>query len=47
LRTLDALPPAACAYLIGPGPEAAVASYDRRMVNVARAVDIPPFELEG
>ena len=47
LRTLDALHLASCAYLVGHGQEVALASYDRRMIAVARAMDIPLFELEG
>ena len=47
LRTLDALHLASCAYLVEHGQEVALASYDRRMSTVARAMDIPLFELEG
>lgn len=47
VRTLDALHLASCAYLIEHGQEVALASYDRRMVAVARAMDVPLFELEG
>ena len=47
LRTLDALHLASCAYLVEHRQEVTLASYDRRMVVVARAMDIPLFELEG
>ena len=47
LRTLDALHLASCAYLLDRGQEVALASYDRRMTDVARAMDVPLFELEG
>ena len=47
LRTLDALHLASCAYLVEHGQPVALASYDRRMTAVARAMDIPLFELEG
>ena len=33
--------------LVEHGQEVALASYDRRMAAVARAMDIPLFELEG
>ena len=46
LRTLDALHLASCAYLLDRGQEVALASYDRRMTDVARAMDVPLFELE-
>ena len=47
LRTLDALHLASCAYLAGHGQEVALASYDRRMNAVARAMEIPLFDLEA
>ena len=47
LRTLDALHLASCAYLVDHGQTVALASFDRRMTAVARAMDIPLFELEG
>ena len=47
LRTLDALHLASCAYLADRGQAVALASYDRRMVAVARAMGIPLFVLEG
>jgi len=47
LRTLDALHLASCAYLVDHGQEVALASYDRRMTAVARAMDIPLFDLEA
>ena len=45
LRTLDALHLASCAYLVDHGRPVSLASYDRRMTAVARAMDIPLFEL--
>ena len=47
LRTLDALHLASCVFLVDHGQPIAFASYDRRMTAVARAMDIPVFELEG
>ena len=47
LRTLDALHLASCAYLADHGQEVLLASYDRRMNEVARAMDVPLFELHG
>ena len=47
LRTLDALHLASCAYLIENGQPVALASFDRRMIAVARAMDMPLYELEG
>ena len=47
LRTLDALHLASCAYLVEHGQGVALASYDRRMNAVARAMDIPLFDLEA
>ena len=47
LRTLDALHLASCAYLVENGQSVALASFDRRMTAVARAMDIPLYELEG
>ena len=41
LRNLDALHLASCAYLADLGQEVELASYDRRMNAVARAMDIP------
>ena len=46
-RTLDALHLASCAYLADQGQEVELASYDRRMNDVARAMDIPLFDPEG
>ena len=46
LRTLDALHLASCAYLVNHGQPVALASYDRRMTAVARAMDIPLFDLK-
>ncbi len=43
-RTLDALHLASCAYLRDRGQTVALASYDRRMNAIARAMDIPIFE---
>ena len=47
LRTLDALHLASCAYLAEHGQRIMLASYDRRMNVVARAMDIPLFDLEA
>ena len=47
LRTLDALHLASCAYLVDHGQPVALASYDRRMTAVARAMEISLFELEA
>ena len=47
LRTLDALHLASCAYLVDQGLAVELASYDRRMNDLARAMDIPLFDLEG
>ncbi len=45
LRTLDALHLASCIYLIDHGQAVSLASYDRRMSDVARAMDIHLFDL--
>ena len=47
LRTLDALHLASCAYLAEHGPGITLASHDRRMNAVVRAMDIPLFDLEA
>ncbi|MYA87532.1 MAG: type II toxin-antitoxin system VapC family toxin [Boseongicola sp. SB0662_bin_57] len=47
LRTLDALHLASCAYLADQGQNVELASYDRRMNEVARAMDIPLFNPEA
>ena len=47
LRTLDALHLASCAYLAELGQGIVLASYDGRMNAVARAMDIPLFDLEA
>ncbi len=47
LRTLDALHLASCAYLVENGQEVALASYDRRMTAIARAMDFPLYDLEA
>ena len=44
LRTLDALHLASCAYLIDQNQPVVLASYDRRMIAVARAMQIPLFD---
>lgn len=46
LRTLDALHLASCAYLVDHGQSVVLASYDRRMTAVARAMGIPLFDLK-
>ena len=43
-RTLDALHLASCAYLVDQGQEVELASYDRRMNDIARAMNIPLFD---
>ena len=47
LRTLDALHLASCVYLLDHGQTVSLASYDRRMTAVARALNIPLFDLEN
>ena len=47
LRTLDALHLASCAFLADQGQDVELASYDRRMNDVARAMDIRLFHPEG
>ena len=46
LRTLDALHLASCAYLADQDQDVELASHDRRMNDVARAMDIPLFDRE-
>ena len=46
VRTLDALHLASCDYLRNQGQSITLASYDHRMVAIARAMNIPPFDLE-
>ncbi len=46
VRTLDALHLASCEYLRNQGQSIALASYDARMIALARAMDIPIFDLE-
>lgn len=45
VRTLDALHLSSCEYLRGHGQAVALASYDRRMTDVARVMDVPVLEL--
>ena len=45
LRTLDALHLASCVYLVEQGQKVALATYDLRMGSVARALDIPLFDM--
>ena len=45
LRTLDALHLASCVYLADHGQAVSLASYDQRMNDVARAMEIALFEL--
>ena len=47
LRTLDALHLASCAYVAEHGQGVRLASYDRRMNAVARAMGMPLFALEA
>ena len=46
VRTLDALHLASCEFLRNQGQSIALASYDGRMIALARAMDIPIFDLE-
>ena len=46
VRTLDALHLASCEYLRNQGQSIALASYDHRMTAIARAMNIPLFDLE-
>lgn len=46
VRTLDALHLASCKFLRNQGQSIALASYDGRMIALARAMDIPIFDLE-
>ncbi len=46
VRTLDALHLASCEYLRDQGQSIALATYDRRMRAIARAMNIPLFGLE-
>ena len=45
VRTLDGLHLASCEYLRSQGQAVALASYDRRMMDVARAMDVPVLDL--
>ncbi len=47
VRTLDALHLASCAFLHDRGQTVALASYDRRMIAAARAMDISLYEPES
>lgn len=47
VRTLDALHLASCAYLVGLGQPVTLASYDRRLADVAEAMEISLFDLSG
>ena len=47
IRTLDALHLASCVYLADHGQAVSLASYDQRVNAVARAMDIPLFDLAG
>ena len=46
VRTLDVLHLASCEYLREQGQSIALATYDRRMRAIARAMNIPLFGLE-
>ncbi|MCY3775702.1 MAG: PIN domain-containing protein [Candidatus Aminicenantes bacterium] len=46
VRTLDALHLASCDFLRQQGQSVALASYDRRMTETARAMEIPIWHLE-
>ena len=45
LRTLDALHMASCEYLRSQGQTVTLASYDRRMTDIARAMDVPVLDV--
>ena len=45
VRTLDALHLASCEYLRSQGQPVTLASYDQRMLSVARAMTLPVFDL--
>lgn len=45
VRTLDALHLASCEYLRSQGQTVALTSYDRRMTDVARAMDVAVLDL--
>lgn len=47
VRTLDALHLASCDYLRNQGQSISLASYDRRMIAIARAMNISLFDLEN
>ena len=47
VRTLDALHLASFDYLLANGQSVRLASYDRRMVDAAMALDWPIFDLES
>ena len=47
VRTLDALHLASCDHLRNQGQSIALASYDRRMIAIARAMNISLFDLEN
>ena len=47
VRTLDALHLASCDYMRNQGQSIALASYDRRMIAIARAMNISLFDLEN
>ncbi len=47
VRTLDALHLASCEYLRNQGQSIALASYDGRMTALARAMNIPIFDLDS
>ena len=46
MRTLDALHLASCEYLRNQNQSVALASYDHRMNAIARAMNIPLFDLD-
>lgn len=47
VRTLDALHLASFVYLHEHGQTVTLASYDRRMIDVARVMDMPVFDLNS
>ena len=45
VRTLDALHLASASFLLSRGQDVSLATYDRRMMNAARAMGVPVFDL--
>ena len=47
VRARDVLHLASCSYLVELGQPVALASFDRRMIEVARSINIPLFGMES